>query len=146
MQYSPRMTRLSCGFLGFALLIGCGDRAPNASGAEASPAQAVDVASGPALELGDWTTYPDPSSEELPAEATEPLDDDRWARVSAELACAGRVVRGDPGAHRLASRRVLQFHKTTGKAVMEYGVEVNLDAGKAARLGSLVAAAAERCR
>jgi hypothetical protein len=146
------MKRLFC-LVCLALLVvstGCrGDVAGDAAGAEPAPLSVTPDTEGPedpVLELGDWTTYPDPPVAELEPEGTEPLDDDRWARVSAELACAGRVERGDAGAHRVAARRVLHFHKTTAKAVMDYGIAVNLDAARASRLGELVAGAAERCR
>ena len=119
---------------------------PTASGDPVPvPAEAPVTAPASALELGDWTTYPAPPGEDLEPEQTKPLDDDRWARVSAELACAGRVERGDAGAHRLATRRVLHFHQTTAAAVMEYGIALNLDPERALRLGELVATAAERC-
>ncbi len=129
----------------FVLALGCGGTAASVEQTP-PPAPVAEAPAEPGLELGDWTEYPDPPGEELEPEQTVPLDDDRWARVSAELACAGRVERGDAGAHRLAARRVLHHHKTTAKAVMDYGIAINLDPERALRLGDLVAAAAERCR
>jgi hypothetical protein len=135
------------------LMAACGGSAPAGeppppeAPAEATVAAPSAAASGSGgLVLGDWKTYPEPPGEDLDPETVEPLDDDRWARVSAELACAGRVERGDPSAHGSAARRVLHHHKTTAKAVMDYGIAINVDPTRATTLGERVAAAAERCR
>jgi hypothetical protein len=106
-------------------------------GVEPSPA-AADV-----LQLGDFRAYPRPSGMDW---ATEPLDDARFAKVSAELACVGRIHHGNPGEHTLAASAVLAQHRTTGDAVMAYGVTVNADPARATALGERIAAAAESCR
>ncbi len=130
-----------------ALLVSaCSGAGESVAPAVAPPAAEAATPEAPGLQLGDWTTYADPPAEELEPDQIVALDDDRWARVSAELACAGRVERGDAGAHRLAARRVLHHHETTAEAVMDYGIAVNLDPARATRLGALVATAAERCR
>ncbi len=94
------------------------------------------------LILGDWTAYAAVSGDEWPVAQ---LDDPRWALVTAELACVGRARQGDPEAHVDGSRRVLAHHRTTGTAVMDYGIVVNADVVRATRLGELIAAAAENC-
>ena len=143
-------TRIAvCSLALLFVVAGCGGGgAPNLSPGEAPAAAVVESVEGhaPELLIGDWTAYPDPPGDDLEPSETVPLNDARWPRVAAELACAGRVKRGDADAHRLAARRVLHFHQTSAQAVMDYGIAVNLDAGRAARLGSLVASAAEHCR
>lgn len=100
--------------------------------------------SGATVDVGDWGTYAEPTAGvDWP---TGPLDEERWAQVTAELACAGRAHHGDPEAHTTASRRILAHHLTTAAAVMDYGIEVNADAGRAHRLGDAIARATEACR
>ena len=128
-----------------ALCAGC----PSPTTAQADPtpddgdAVAADPTPATRVEVGDWSTYAEPEAEEWPV---EPLDDGRWATVSAELACAARANHGDPDAQRQASRRILARHKTTGEAVMEHGIAVNGERGRSHRLGEVVAAATEACR
>ncbi len=95
------------------------------------------------VQVGDWSSYAEPEEAEWP---TEPLDDARWAVVSAELACAARANHGDPDAQRKASRKILAHHETTGPEVMEHGIAVNADPEKALKMGEAVAAATEACR
>ncbi len=96
------------------------------------------------IEVGDWSMYSEPDdATEWP---TADLREDRWARVTAELACAGRAHHGDPSAHEAASRRILAHHQTTAADVMAFGVEVNADAARAHRLGERIARATETCR
>lgn len=91
-----------------------------------------------------WRSYPAaPGVDEWPV---QPLDDARWTRASADLACAGRALHGDPDAHHQAARRILFRHQTTAQALMDYGVAVNQDGPRALALGADVAASAERCR
>ncbi len=120
-----------------ALLVGCPAPVPD----DPDPVGDGQVDADP-LVVGDWSRYPAASGETWP---TAPLDDERWARVTAELACAGRSRRGDPDAHRRAAEAILQEHKTTAGAVMDHGIEVNADPTRALRLGERVAAAAEAC-
>ena len=94
--------------------------------------------------VGDWRGYGDPADEGEWERA--PLDDDRWARITAELACIGRAHHGDPEEHRAAMRRVLAHHRSDARAVMDYGVAVNADAARAHTLGAQVAEAAQVCR
>ncbi len=104
---------------------------------------ATDAGPPGAVSVGDWSAYAAAPEEDW---AVRPLDADRWAVTSAELACAGRANHGDPDALRAASRRILHHHETTAVAVMEFGIEVNADPERALRLGEVVASATERCR
>ena len=94
--------------------------------------------------VGDWRAYPDPGSDG--EWESEPLDDARWMRISAELACIGRAHHGDPEAHRAAMRQVLAHHKTSAKDVMDYGITINEDGDRARELGAKVSDAAQTCR
>lgn len=92
--------------------------------------------------VGDWRSYADPGDEW----DAEPLDEERWMRVSAELACIGRAHHGDPDQHRSAMRQVLAHHRTQAADVMEFGVQINQDAARSHALGARVATAAQNCR
>ena len=98
---------------------------------------------GPADLLADWRGYAEPEAATWP---TEPLADERWAQVTAELGCVGRAHHGNPGAHRAAMNKVLAHGRTTADAVMEYGIGVNADPTRAHALGGRVAEAVQRCR
>jgi hypothetical protein len=79
--------------------------------------------STPGSEPGAWERY-----SEAPADAdwpVRPLDDERWVLVSAEFGCAGRSSQGDPEAHRRRVQNIAFHHKTTPRAVMDYGVRLN---------------------
>ncbi len=95
------------------------------------------------LHLGDWTRYPAPVGQEWPVRT---LDDERWMKVTAELACASRGSRGNPDAHRASSDAILQAHETSAAAVMAFGVQVNAEPDRAFKLGGQVAATIEVCR
>ena len=141
-------------YLCLILLLGCGsgtDVEPATAAAEVSPEDpgggddgVAGDAAAVAVVVGDWTSYGEPEDEaEWP---TETLTSARWAQVSAELACAGRANHGDPEALTAASRRILAHHRTTGPAVMNFGIAVNDDPTRAHALGEAVAAATEACR
>jgi hypothetical protein len=112
--------------------------AASAGGEGAAPAAAATP-----LALGDWRRYPPAPAKDGPL---DPLDDARWALLSAELGCAGASFHGDPDSHRAAARAILHHHRSSAQAVMDYGVAVNGDPAKALRLGEQVALAVERCR
>ncbi len=124
-------------------LLGC--PAPTSSEPTApTPAAAVTPVSGEGpLEAGDWRSYPDPTAESW---AVADLDEARWALVTLELACSDRAHQGDPGAQTRSARKVLAWHRTTGAAVMDYGIQVNAEAGRSLKLGERIAGAVERCR
>ena len=104
-----RSRDVSC-LLALMMLSACSRAGTAPPSAEPTPAvvQIAAASTAGALVLGDWTTYAEPEGQGVEPEEIVPLDDDRWMRVSAELACAGRVERGDAGAQRAAAARVLQ--------------------------------------
>jgi len=83
------------------------------------------------LTLGDWESYPTVAEDaEWP---DEPLDAQRWARVSAELACAGRKNRGDPNSQRQKVRNIVAHQRTSLEAVAEWSTRFNRDQPEQAR-------------
>jgi len=97
------------------------------------------------LKLGDWEQYPKVDGDaKWPS---KPLDESRWAMVSAELGCVGRRSHGDPDAHRERVLRIVQHYRTSPEDVMSYGIRLNRDRPETARnLGRLVAEAMQTCR
>ncbi len=124
-------------------LLGC--PAPTSSEPPAvAPAAAVTpVSADGSLEAGDWRSYPDPAAETW---AIAELDEARWALVTLELACSDRAHQGDPAAQTRSARKVLAWHRTTGAAVMDYGIKVNAENTRSLELGERIAGAVERCR
>ncbi len=92
----------------------------------------ADAQPGPKpLDLGDWEAYPELGEDaEWP---DEPLNAQRWARVSAELACAGRKNRGDPDSQRQLVRNIIGHHRTTLIAVAEWSTHFNREQPEQAR-------------
>lgn len=121
-----------------AVLAGC-RRFAAPSAAETTPLPTPAPLAAPS-----WRTYAEPPARDDWAAST--LDDARWVRVSADLACAGRALHGDPDAHHQAARRILFHHQTHSAAVMDYGIGVNQDSRRALKLGAEVATAVEACR
>ena len=94
------------------------------------------------VQIGAWEDYPPPEGEDWD---TRPLTPGTWATATAELACSGRALQGDPDRHRAASRGILNHHATTAETVMNFGIRLNEDSSRAQKLGAVVADAAERC-
>lgn len=124
-------------------LLGCPAETASEPVAPLEAPAVTPVSAAGALEPGAWREYPEPADEPW---AVAELDEGRWALVSLELACSDRAHQGDPQAQTRSARRVLAWHRTTGEAVMAYGIAVNAEPSRGLRLGERIAGAAERCR
>lgn len=97
------------------------------------------------LSLGDWQKYPEISEEQ--EWSIEPLDGQRWAQISAELACAGRSNRGDPDAQNRLVRNICAHHRTSLAEVSSFSTRLNKnDAAEAHNWAIPISEAVKSCR
>jgi hypothetical protein len=117
-----------------------------ASSADAEPEpSALNPSEAPQLSLGDWQKYPETTAEQ--EWTIEPLDGERWAQVSAELACAGRRNRGDPDAHEKLVRNICAHHRTSLAEVSSFSTRLNQnDASQAHNWAVPISEAVKSCR